>query len=160
VQLQPVPSCPPCQFRPRQAAPFTDHPHGVFVIDDAREDLDGHPLTLLTVTEPFPTYSGITPGSIAIVSDLMQAFDAQQAKQAAEVLAKAAAQADAMGVAATTLHVPRAQAADAIVAAARDQAAQLIVMASHGRRGLGRLLLGSQATEVLSLSKIPVLVVK
>jgi nucleotide-binding universal stress UspA family protein len=33
-------------------------------------------------------------------------------------------------------------------------------MASHGRRGLGRLILGSQTAEVLAHSKIPVLVVR
>ena len=51
-------------------------------------------------------------------------------------------------------------AADAIVSTAKEQGAALIVMGSHGRRGLGRLLLGSQASEVLAHSTVPVLVVK
>jgi nucleotide-binding universal stress UspA family protein len=33
-------------------------------------------------------------------------------------------------------------------------------MASHGRRGLGRMLLGSQTAEVLAFSKVPVLVLR
>jgi nucleotide-binding universal stress UspA family protein len=46
----------------------------------------------------------------------------------------------------------------AIIKAARSKKCDLIVMASHGRRGLAKLLLGSQATKVLTLSTVPVLV--
>jgi nucleotide-binding universal stress UspA family protein len=40
--------------------------------------------------------------------------------------------------------------AEGIVATAKDKGRDLIVMASHGRRGISRLLLGSQAYEVLT----------
>ncbi|MER8846244.1 universal stress protein [Mesorhizobium australicum] len=50
--------------------------------------------------------------------------------------------------------------AEAILELSRAQGRDLIVMASHGRRGLGRLLLGSQTAEVLSYTEIPVLVVR
>jgi nucleotide-binding universal stress UspA family protein len=43
---------------------------------------------------------------------------------------------------------------------AAEHGAQLIVMASHGRRGVSRLVLGSQTAEVLALAEVPVLVVK
>jgi nucleotide-binding universal stress UspA family protein len=46
------------------------------------------------------------------------------------------------------------------VEAAREKKCDLIVMGSHGRRGFNRLLLGSQASEVLTLSTVPVLVVR
>ena len=46
----------------------------------------------------------------------------------------------------------------AIIAAARRERCDLIVMASHGRRGLAGLLLGSETTRVLTHSRIPVLV--
>jgi len=49
---------------------------------------------------------------------------------------------------------------DAIIAAARKSKADLIVMASHGRRGLKRLLLGSETQQVLTHSEIPVLVLR
>lgn len=49
---------------------------------------------------------------------------------------------------------------EAIVAAARKNRADLIVMASHGWRGLKGLLLGSETHKVLTHSKIPVLVVR
>lgn len=48
--------------------------------------------------------------------------------------------------------------ADAIVNAARKHKCDLIYMGSHGRSGLSKLLLGSQASKVLALTRIPVLV--
>jgi len=48
--------------------------------------------------------------------------------------------------------------AEAIVATAKAKGCDLIVMASHGRRGLSKLLLGSRALSVLTLSTVPVLV--
>ena len=47
---------------------------------------------------------------------------------------------------------------EGIVHAAKSKKCDLIVMASHGRRGLAGLLLGSETTKVLTHSKIPVLV--
>jgi len=47
-----------------------------------------------------------------------------------------------------------------IVKAAQRNKCDLIIMASHGRRGLSRLLLGSETNKVLAHSKIPVLVVR
>jgi nucleotide-binding universal stress UspA family protein len=47
---------------------------------------------------------------------------------------------------------------DTIIAAAKKQRCDLIVMASHGRRGLAGLLLGSETNKVVTHSKIPVLV--
>ena len=49
---------------------------------------------------------------------------------------------------------------DAILAAAKEQSCDLIVMASHGRRGIQKLLLGSETQHVLTHSTLPVLVVK
>lgn len=49
---------------------------------------------------------------------------------------------------------------DEIVRAARRRKCDLICMASHGRTGFSRLLLGSQTSRVLALSKVPVLVVR
>ncbi|MBK6866468.1 MAG: universal stress protein [Burkholderiales bacterium] len=49
---------------------------------------------------------------------------------------------------------------DAVIAAAKRHKADLIVMASHGRRGVKRLLLGSETQQVLTHSEIPVLVLR
>ena len=69
-------------------------------------------------------------------------------------------QAQQAGIEAQTLHVPLHRPADAIIQTAQDKGCDTIVMGSHGRRGIGRLLLGSQAAEVLARASVPVLVVK
>jgi len=58
------------------------------------------------------------------------------------------------------VHVEGMRPAEAIVETAGDKGCNLIVMASHGRRGLGRLFLGSQTIETLTHSSVPVLVVR
>ncbi|MNV41829.1 Universal stress protein family protein [compost metagenome] len=50
--------------------------------------------------------------------------------------------------------------AEAIISAAKKHKCDLIVMASHGRKGLKRLLLGSETQHVLTHSHIPVLVLR
>ena len=49
---------------------------------------------------------------------------------------------------------------DALIAAAKKHNADLIVMASHGRKGIKRMLLGSETHQVLTHSHIPVLVLR
>jgi nucleotide-binding universal stress UspA family protein len=80
---------------------------------------------------------------------------ASAAAEQLDVIEKAA---HAAGVECTTVHVTSDFAADAIVAAAKQNKCDLIFMASHGRRGLTRLLLGSQTQKVLAQARIPVLV--
>jgi nucleotide-binding universal stress UspA family protein len=92
----------------------------------------------------------------AIVADLEEI----KAKSAQATLAAAEALVTGEGLSIDKIHVPSSVAADAILKTAENQGADLIVMGSHGRRGLGRLLLGSQAAEVLSRATVPVLVVK
>ena len=65
-----------------------------------------------------------------------------------------------IGVSAEAVHVENQSPAQGIVEAANAKNTDLIVIASHGRRGVNKLLLGSQAAEVLSLSTVPVLVIK
>jgi nucleotide-binding universal stress UspA family protein len=63
-----------------------------------------------------------------------------------------------LGIGCKTVHVKDKYPADGIVEAARDNDCDLIVMSSHGHRGIARVLLGSQATKVVSLSDRPVLI--
>ena len=49
---------------------------------------------------------------------------------------------------------------DLVVQAAREWPADLVVIGTHGRRGVGRLLLGSDAEQILRLSPVPVLLVR
>jgi nucleotide-binding universal stress UspA family protein len=63
-----------------------------------------------------------------------------------------------VGIACRTLHVKDKYPADGIVETARENGCDLIVMSSHGRRGISGVLIGSQATKVVSLSDGPVLI--
>jgi nucleotide-binding universal stress UspA family protein len=84
-------------------------------------------------------------------------FRAAVVKHAQAILASAAKQA-AMEV--QTLHAISDYPYDAIVRAAAKGKCDLIVMASHGRRGIQGFLLGSETQKVLTHSKVPVLVVR
>lgn len=92
--------------------------------------------------------------------DPMHQFEEIAAGSAKVVLDAAAQMAKAAGVACELVHVPDRHPADGIIATAEQKGCDLIVMASHGRRAVGRLLLGSQANEVLAHSKIPTLIVR
>lgn len=119
----------------------------------------GAKVTIITVTEPFPLYVGAV-GVWVPTPDIMANYEASQNEFADKVLASAKEAADKLGVPVETLHVSQARPAEAIVTAAKERDCSLIAMSSHGRSGLGRLLLGSQTQEVLVNSPVPVLVVR
>lgn len=79
---------------------------------------------------------------------------------AGSVLADAAEQADGMGLHCQTRHISGRHPAEAILKAAQDEGCDLIVMSTHAWRGLDRVVLGSEAMEVLSRTQIPVLIVR
>lgn len=120
----------------------------------------GAKVTVVTVTERFPFEAGAAgAGWVPTPSDI-SGYEESQKELAAGILAKVQQAAGKLGVTAEVLHVPDARPAEAIVEVAKSEGCSLIVMASHGRRGLGRLLLGSQTSEVLAHSPVPVLVVR
>ena len=79
-------------------------------------------------------------------------------KEAAKALEVVEREAKSAEVTCKTAWVTDDQPWEGIVKAARSKKCDLIVMASHGRRGLSGLLLGSETTKVLTHSKVPVLV--
>ncbi|AJC46414.1 universal stress protein [Xanthomonas sacchari] len=79
---------------------------------------------------------------------------------AQKILAPALAAAAATGVTAHGRHVLDRYAAEGIIDMAVACNSELIVMTSHGRRGMSRVLLGSQTAEVLANSQVPVLVIR
>ncbi|MBS3651581.1 universal stress protein [Pseudaminobacter sp. 19-2017] len=122
--------------------------------------LIGAKVAILTVSEPIPTYAlagGL--GGAGIPIDF-EAYRQSGRETGERILATAKAAADMAGVAAETIYVEERRPAEAIVDTATERGCNLIVMASHGRRGLGRLFLGSQTIETLTYSKVPVLVVR
>ena len=64
--------------------------------------------------------------------------------------------AEQIGISVELLHVPNAHPATAIIETAKSRGCDLIVMASHGRRGASALLLGSETQKVLVRSTLPV----
>lgn len=85
-------------------------------------------------------------------------FAEMAAAQAKEILGRAEAKAQQQGVVAATLSLTNNAPWEGIIAAAEQAGVDLIFMASHGRRGISGLLLGSETQKVLTHSKIPVLV--
>ncbi|RAZ91498.1 universal stress protein [Mesorhizobium hawassense] len=120
----------------------------------------GATVTFLNVSEAFPAlaWGGAMSGYVA--ADALVDYEESARKYGREVLDKCKADADAKGVASKGLYVENKAPAEAILEVAASEGSDLIVMASHGRRGLGRLVLGSQTAEVVSLTRIPVLVVR
>jgi nucleotide-binding universal stress UspA family protein len=116
-------------------------------------------VTVITVTEQLLAYyGGNGSGWIPSPKDF-ERFDAACKERADKVLDEARAMAEQIGISAELLHVPDALPATAIIETARSRGCDLIVMGSHGRRGLKKLFLGSQTSEVLADGSVPVLVV-
>ena len=110
--------------------------------------------TAITATEPWPT---VALGEMAIAFPIDE-YEKGCADGAAKILGVVSKRAEEAGVACQTLHVKDQLAAEGIVETAKLRGCDLIVMASHGRRGLSRLLLGSQANSVVTHSTVPVLI--
>lgn len=81
---------------------------------------------------------------------------ARMQKHAEEIIGAVARQ--AAGVACETMQVEHEDPYRAIIDAAESKGCDLIVMASHGRRGISAIVLGSETVKVLTHCKIPVLV--
>ncbi|MBL8434862.1 MAG: universal stress protein [Zoogloea sp.] len=116
----------------------------------------GARITFFTALPDFPvSFSegyGITdPGTRARLVASAEA-------QGRAILDPLVAAASAEGVAASAVTAACDTAHEGIIATAGAHACDLIFMASHGRRGIGALLLGSETQKVLTHSKIPVLV--
>jgi len=87
-------------------------------------------------------------------------YTAMASKEAEKILAPVKMKAEAGGLECSTMHAIAASPWEAILAAAKKSKCDAIVMASHGRRGLTAVLLGSETQKVLTHSKVPVLVVR
>lgn len=119
----------------------------------------GASVVFVTVTE---NWSAIAMGAESTqgMSNPIESYEAIAAKRAQNILAAAKTAAEDAGIECETAHVPDQPPAEGIIETANEKGCDLIVMASHGRRGLNRLVLGSQTTEVLAYSKVPVLVLR
>ena len=119
----------------------------------------GAKLVIVTVTETWSAFqiaSGIETGQV----DAIREFENAAKSTADNILSAAKEMASSLGADTEVRHVLDRPAAEGIIEAAELEDCDLIVMASQGRRGLGKVMLGSQTAEVLSTSKIPVLVLR
>ncbi len=113
-------------------------------------------VVMVTVTVP---WSSVVSGETAQAYSLEKYMeDAKQ--QAEQLLAPLAATAEKSGLACESVHIVERFASEGILEAAKAHNCDLIVMASHGRRGLSRFFLGSQTDEVLVQTEVSVLVVR
>ena len=113
-------------------------------------------VTVIIVTTPFHILA-IEPG---MVTDTPEGYEKRMAGFAAKHLGAAKDAATAAGVSCETMRVVHEHPYAAIIDTAARQACDLIVMASHGRRGLSAVVLGSETVKVLTHSAVPVLVVR
>ncbi|MEO1794089.1 MAG: universal stress protein [Pseudomonadota bacterium] len=114
----------------------------------------GAEVIVVNVTEP---YHQIATGEV-LVSFPVADYDKAAATAAHQILDAAEEMLASKGVTCEKKHVKDQHPADGITGTAKKEGADLIVVASHGRRGISRLLLGSQANAVVVQSEIPVLV--
>jgi nucleotide-binding universal stress UspA family protein len=113
-------------------------------------------VTAVIVTAPWPIAEA---GGVMVTGSITE-YERAVAREAAHVLGPVADQARKAGVACDTVHLADQYPAAGIIEQAKAKGCDLIVMASHGRRGIARLVLGSETTKVLALSTVPVLVCK
>ena len=114
----------------------------------------GARVTALTLTEPYHVASM----DAVLVSVGEDEYEEESRRVSDQALAHAKAAADAAGVPCETIREVHDQPYRAIIDTAHARNCDLIVMASHGRRGMSALLLGSETVKVLTHSTIPVLV--
>ena len=111
-------------------------------------------VTAITATVP---WQALAAGEAAIVID-PEDYETRTGGAAEARLKPVSEAAKAAGVSCTTVHVRNTQPWQAIIDAARSHGCDLIVLASHGRRGVIGFLIGSETQKVLTHSSVPVLV--
>jgi len=115
----------------------------------------------VTALHVVPEFKLMVDEGITMLSPaLKKRFEDEGRARAQKMLDEIAKLARARGVRCTTLCVASDLPYQQIIATARRKKCDLILMASHGRRGLSSLLLGSETAKVLLHTKVPVLVVR
>ena len=95
-----------------------------------------------------------------LAAPLKKKFQGEAATRSQEIIDEACSLGKAAGIACTGFSIVGDEPYEAIIKQAKKSKCDLIMMASHGRKGLQSLLLGSETAKVLVHSKIPVLVVR
>lgn len=99
-------------------------------------------------------------GAVALPPQEVARVEKEWADKGRAIVNAVADAAEKAGVTARASIATSDSVAEAIIAAARKHKCDMIVMASHGRKGISRVLLGSETQHVLTHSQIPVLVLR
>jgi nucleotide-binding universal stress UspA family protein len=118
----------------------------------------GAELVALKVVPRYP--QSYFEGGIGIQASDVQLVEKKWIEDAQATVDGVKKAATAKGINTKALVVKSDLVSDALLAAAKKHDCDLIVMASHGRKGIKRLLLGSETQHVLTHSPIPVLILK
>ena len=119
----------------------------------------GAKVTILSVSEPLRPEM-VRAASMGGIDDPVGRYEQQINAIMKERFALIKQRETEHGITANLMHEIDSSPAEAIVRFAKLQGCDLIVMSSHGRRGFQKVLLGSQTSEVLANTTIPVLVVR
>jgi nucleotide-binding universal stress UspA family protein len=114
----------------------------------------GSKITALTVSPPFHTFTTDTQ----MIEDTPAQYKTRMRDHAEKTLGAIADAARTAGVACEILHLDHEHPYRAIIDTVDAKGCDLIIMASHGRRGIAAIVLGSETLKVLTHCKIPVLV--
>jgi nucleotide-binding universal stress UspA family protein len=114
----------------------------------------GAKVTVLMATEPFHIFSILQDQIAAMQGD----YEQKMSEYARRHLAMTEQKAKTLGVSCDIIALEHAHPYEAIIDTAVAKGCDLIAMASHGRRGVSAILLGSETLKVLTHSKVPVLV--
>ncbi|MBP6720352.1 MAG: universal stress protein [Rhodoferax sp.] len=118
----------------------------------------GAELVALKVVPRYP--QSYFEGGLALQAAEVERVEAQWASEGQAIVDAVKQAADAQGVKTKAVTARSDVVSDAIIAAAKKHKCDLVVMASHGRKGVKRLLLGSETQQVLTHSHVPVLVLR
>ena len=120
--------------------------------------LTGASVVALKVVPRYPR--SYFEGGLPVEAADIKRIEKQWADAAQELVDKVKVQGTDEGVTVKTVVAKSDLIAEAVIAAAKKHKCDLIVMASHGRKGIKRLLLGSETQHVLTHSSVPVLVLR
>lgn len=115
-------------------------------------------LVIFTVVPHYP--KSYFEGAVLFSNEDIARIERQWVDSAQTMLEAAATAARERQVAVRTAFAHSDRVAEAIIAAAKKHGSDLVVMASHGRKGVARLLLGSETLHVLTHASVPVLVLR
>lgn len=120
--------------------------------------LTGASLVAIKVVPRYP--QSYFEGGLALQTAEVSRIEKQWADEGQAVVDAVKEMAELQGVKTRAVTTKSDIISEAIIAAAKKHKCDLIVMASHGRKGVKRLLLGSETQQVLTHSHIPVLILR